>query len=86
MMTKIFRQIRTKIIRPIRTKIFRQITQLSKGLITSLTDRMDSRVLPKWAELKKVAISLESSSFSVLKVSYSGVVCSTAASTLSLYC
>ena len=35
---------------------------------------------------KKVAISLESSSFSVLKVSYSGVVRSTAASTLSLYC
>ena len=54
--TKIFRQIRTKIFRQIRTKIFRQITQLSKGaiIITTLTDRVDSRVLPKWAELKKI--------------------------------
>ena len=54
MMTKIFRQIRTK--------IFRQITQLSRGaIITSLTDRVDSRVLPKWAELKS---SIEESVFS----------------------
>ena len=54
MMTKLFRQIRTKIFRQVRTKIFRQITQLSKGLIIpSLTDRVDSRVLPKWAELKR---------------------------------
>ena len=44
----------TKIFRQIRTKIFGQITQLSKGpIIPSLTDRVDSRVLPKWAELKK---------------------------------
>ena len=26
--------------------------QMSKGAITSVTDRVDSRVLPKWAELK----------------------------------
>ena len=28
------------------------MTQLSKGFITTVTDRVDSRVLPKWAELK----------------------------------
>ena len=61
-LTKIFAQFLTKIFRQIRTKIFRQITQLSRGaIITSLTDRVDSRVLPKWAELKS---SIEESVFS----------------------
>ena len=34
------------------------MTQLSKGVISCLTDRMDSIVLPKWAELKIKIISV----------------------------
>ena len=52
---KIFAQFLTKIFRQIRSKIFGQITQLSKVMIPCLTDRVDSRVLPKWAELKNIS-------------------------------
>ena len=35
-------------------KVFGQMTKLSKGqdIITYETDRVDSRVLPEWSELK----------------------------------
>ena len=61
--TKMFVQFCTifdKIFAQFLTKIFRQITQMSKGaiIITTVSDRVDSRVLPKWAELKMVYIIL----------------------------